>query len=175
MLRHMGYNSVISNDEKEIRDSTHIILPGVGSFGNAMKKINNLIPIKILENEVFKQKKPFLGICVGMQILAEKGFEHGENVGLGWIKGNVIKMQSKKRVTKSDKLPRKSRLLKVVKKRKRRRSKIRGGGGKLREIKLDNTNVYISAIFSLLIVTFDIIAPYLQNNLELLKFPLLDK
>tara|TARA_Y100000590_G_C15554074_1_gene952073 strand:+ start:120 stop:737 length:618 start_codon:yes stop_codon:yes gene_type:complete len=95
MLRHMGYNSVISNDEKEIRDSTHIILPGVGSFGNAMKKINNLIPIKILENEVFKQKKPFLGICVGMQILAEKGFEHGENVGLGWIKGNVIKIESK--------------------------------------------------------------------------------
>jgi len=95
MLKHMGYNSVISNKEKEIKDSTHIILPGVGSFGNAMKKINNLIPIKTLENEVFKQKKPFLGICVGMQILAEKGFEHGENTGLGWIKGNVIKIESK--------------------------------------------------------------------------------
>ena len=96
MLQHMGYESKISNDEKEIKNSTHIILPGVGSFGNAMKKVKSLIPLKVLENQVFKEKKPFLGICVGMQILADKGFEHGEHSGLGWIKGSVTKIKTKK-------------------------------------------------------------------------------
>ena len=93
MLQFMGYESIISNDENEIKNSTHIILPGVGSFGNAMKKIRSLVPLKILENEVFNKKKPFLGICVGMQVLANKGFEHGEHTGLGWIEGSVNKMQ----------------------------------------------------------------------------------
>ena len=93
MLQFMGYESIISNDENEIKNSTHIILPGVGSFGNAMRKIRSLVPLKILENEVFNKKKPFLGICVGMQVLANKGFEHGEHAGLGWIEGSVNKMQ----------------------------------------------------------------------------------
>ena len=91
----LNYESIISNDSKEIKKSTHIILPGVGAFGAAMKKINEKISIEILEDEVINKKKPFLGICVGMQLLADKSEEFGEHKGLGWIKGKVVKLKSK--------------------------------------------------------------------------------
>lgn len=85
----------LSNEEAVIRDSTHIVLPGVGSFGAAMEKIKSRIPLAVLEDEVVKKKKPFLGICVGMQVLADKGREFGEHRGLGWIPGVVDKMNAK--------------------------------------------------------------------------------
>lgn len=85
---------VVSNKPDDIASSTHIILPGVGAFGSSMEKIKNKIPIAELENEVFKNNKPFLGICVGMQVLAEKGYEFGEHKGLGWIPGEVEKMRA---------------------------------------------------------------------------------
>ena len=62
MLQFMGYDCNISNEENEIKNSTHIILPGVGSFGSAMKKITSLLPLKILEKEIFNNKKPFLKV-----------------------------------------------------------------------------------------------------------------
>ena len=74
ILEYMKYSAVISNNKNQIMKSTHIILPGVGSFGSAMDKIKSKIPINILENEVFNNKKPILGICVGMQVFANKGF-----------------------------------------------------------------------------------------------------
>jgi len=95
ILQHLGYKTKISNSKRDIIDSTHIILPGVGAFSSAMKKINEKIPIDTLENEVFKGK-PFLGICVGMQVLAEEGHEFNLNNGLGWIKGKVIKFDTSK-------------------------------------------------------------------------------
>ena len=95
LIKYLNYESIISNDSKEIKKSTHIILPGVGAFGAAMKKINEKISIEILEDEVINKKKPFLGICVGMQLLAEKSEEFGEHKGLGWIKGKVVKLKSK--------------------------------------------------------------------------------
>jgi glutamine amidotransferase len=85
----------ISNDISIIEKATHLILPGVGAFGASMSKIKKKLPLDIIENEVFRSKKPFLGICVGMQVLAEKGFEFGEYDGLGWLSGNVIKIDSK--------------------------------------------------------------------------------
>jgi glutamine amidotransferase len=94
IVSYLKCDVVISNSPDEIRDATHFILPGVGSFGPAMVRIRNTIPLEILEKEVFENKKPFLGICVGMQILAEKGFEHGENQGLGWIKGSVVRLEA---------------------------------------------------------------------------------
>ena len=96
MTKFMGFASVISNDEKDIKQSTHLILPGVGSFNRAMKNINSLLPLKVIEKEIFENSKPFLGICVGMQVLASKGFEHGEHSGLGWIDGEVNILDSKK-------------------------------------------------------------------------------
>ena len=90
LLKYLNYNAKVSNDPAYIKESSHIILPGVGAFGASMNKIKNKIPLDILEQEVQKNKKPFLGICVGMQVLANKGFEFGEHVGLGWIKGRVV-------------------------------------------------------------------------------------
>ncbi len=87
---------VISNRIKDIISATHIVLPGVGAFGSSMKKIKNKIPLSVLEKEVFKKNKPFLGICVGMQVLAERGYEFGEHKGLGWIPGSVEKMDVSK-------------------------------------------------------------------------------
>ena len=89
MIKYMGYDCKISNEEKDLENATHVILPGVGSFKNSMKKINSNIPLNKLEKEVLIKKKPFLGICVGMQVLAEKGHEFGVEQGLGWIKGEV--------------------------------------------------------------------------------------
>ena len=95
LIKYMNYDCVVSNDSKEIQTSTHIILPGVGAFGAAMKKIKKRIPIKELENEILKKNKPFLGICVGMQIMANYGEEFGKFEGLGWVEGEVKKMRSK--------------------------------------------------------------------------------
>ena len=59
-----------------------------------MNKILSKIPISVLEDEVIKYEKPILGICVGMQVFASKGFENGIFDGLGWIKGKVEKLKS---------------------------------------------------------------------------------
>ena len=61
-----------------------------------MKKILDTIPIDILEKEVIKNGKPFLGICVGMQVLADRGDEGGESLGLGWISGVIEKIKTDK-------------------------------------------------------------------------------
>ena len=71
MANYLKVEAVVSNDPDQIKNSTHIILPGVGSFGSAMEKIKKAIPLDILETEVFEKKKPFLGICVVMQVLSE--------------------------------------------------------------------------------------------------------
>ena len=85
-------NVVISNKPEDITTATHIVLPGVGAFGSAMEKINKNIPLDLLETEVLKKKKPFLGICVGMQLLANISYENGEHKGLGWIDGQIKKL-----------------------------------------------------------------------------------
>ena len=95
LIKFLNYECVISNEPKIIETSTHLILPGVGAFGASMEKIKKKIPIEILENQVLKKKKPFLGICVGMQVMTEIGEEFGRHQGLGWIKGKVVKIKSK--------------------------------------------------------------------------------
>lgn len=94
MLLTLTEDVEISNNSEVIQSASHIILPGVGAFGASMEKIKNNIPLDVLSYEVLKKKKPFLGICVGMQVLAEKGFEFGEFEGLGWIEGEVCKLKS---------------------------------------------------------------------------------
>ena len=84
----------ISNDAQHIRDASHLILPGVGAFGASMQKIRARIPLDVVHQDVFERGKPFLGICVGMQVLADKGYEFGEHEGLGWIPGSVDRLQS---------------------------------------------------------------------------------
>ncbi len=94
VLKHLGHNVMVSGEEKVIKNASHIILPGVGSFGTAMKKMKENLPMQCLENEVVGKGKPFLGICVGMQVLADKGYEFEESEGLGWISGSVRKLRS---------------------------------------------------------------------------------
>jgi glutamine amidotransferase len=80
---------IITNNPKEIRESSLIILPGVGSFEQGMKNLKARGLIELLTEEVIYNKKPFLGICLGMQLIMETGNEPIECKGLGWIKGKV--------------------------------------------------------------------------------------
>ncbi len=93
LLNSLKVSVVVSNKKEDILTASHLILPGVGAFGAAMEKIRHLIPLAVLEEAVRVKRTPFLGICVGMQVLADKGYEFGEHHGLGWIPGVVRKME----------------------------------------------------------------------------------
>jgi glutamine amidotransferase len=97
-FKYIGVNVRVSNDEKIIIDSTHLVLPGVGAFKASMNKILNSLPMELIEVEVLKKNKPFLGICVGMQVLAEFGLELEKTNGIGWLGGHVRKIISKTEV-----------------------------------------------------------------------------
>ena len=94
-ITHLGYKAAFAHGAKDLEDATHIILPGVGSAKATMESLHELDLIHALENAVFKKRKLFLGICVGLQIL----FEHSEEENadcLGWLKGRVIKFDASK-------------------------------------------------------------------------------
>ena len=93
MIVKLGFEPirVDMNSQIDLKNIDNLILPGVGSFDNAMKKLNNCISLKLLEKEISNKNKRILGICVGMQILFENS-EEGEFAGLGWIKGSVKKI-----------------------------------------------------------------------------------
>ena len=80
----------IATDAAALKTATHIVLPGVGAFADCMSGLNGLPGMRFaLEEKVLYQETPFLGICVGMQMLFERGYEHGTHEGLGWFKGEV--------------------------------------------------------------------------------------
>lgn len=87
----VGANVVISNDHNVIKSASKIVLPGVGAFKDGMKHLQDLDLIELLNTEVLLNKKPFLGICLGMQLLANSSDENGFTVGLGWIDAEVVK------------------------------------------------------------------------------------
>ena len=84
----IGYEAVVTGDKAEIEKADHIILPGVGAFGDAVNKLRETGLDKVVIAEAQKGK-PVLGICLGMQMLFEKSFEYGEHLGLALIKGNI--------------------------------------------------------------------------------------
>ena len=84
----IGEEAVVTSDPEIIEKADRIILPGVGAFGDAAKKLYDSGLDKVVKMEVEKGK-PLLGICLGMQLLFEKSYEYGEHEGLGFIKGNV--------------------------------------------------------------------------------------
>lgn len=94
LLAFLKVEHSVSNDPADIAAATHLILPGVGAFGAAMQSIREKIPLPALEQAVHGERKPFLGICVGMQVLAETGEEFGSHSGLGWIGGRVRKFHA---------------------------------------------------------------------------------
>ncbi len=91
-LQVIGADVLISDKPADLLQADHLILPGVGAFGDGMKNLRKNGLDIALTTAVIKNKKPFLGICLGLQLLAEKGFEYGEHNGLGWIKGQVRKL-----------------------------------------------------------------------------------
>ena len=83
----------ISDKPETIKNSTHIVLPGQGAFEtciNGLKEIPGMIDE--LSDSVVAKKKPFFGICVGMQLLANNSLENGDHKGLGWIDGTIEKL-----------------------------------------------------------------------------------
>ena len=84
----IGYEAVVTGDKAVIEKADHIILPGVGAFGDAVNKLRETGLDKVVIEQA-KKGKPVLGICLGMQMLFEKSFEYGEHLGLALIKGNI--------------------------------------------------------------------------------------
>ena len=82
---------VVTNDHKIISKADKVVLPGVGSFKDGMRELQKLQLIDVLNESIIRDKKPFLGICLGMQLIAKKSFENGETEGLGWIDADVVK------------------------------------------------------------------------------------
>ena len=88
----------VTSKSKDLLNVDKIVLPGVGTFSDCMKGLKSISGmIDILNEVVIEKKKPFLGICVGMQLLATEGKEKGNHKGLGWIKGKVVKLKKNKK------------------------------------------------------------------------------
>lgn len=86
-VRSLGAEVRVTGDAADLRAASHILLPGVGAFADAMAKLEATGLVPVLKEET--QHKPLLGICLGMQLLFEKSYEYGEHTGLGLIPGEV--------------------------------------------------------------------------------------
>ena len=86
-LKQLGLEAVVTADADTIRKADRLILPGVGAFADAMAKLEATGLVPVIKEEA--EKKPLLGICLGMQLLFEKSYEYGEHRGLGLIPGAV--------------------------------------------------------------------------------------
>ncbi len=93
-LKKIGVEAVVTKDADIIKNADRIILPGVGAFGDAAEKLRATGLVDVIKEQA-QSGKPFLGICLGMQLLFDKGYEYGEHDGLGFIKGNVIPLEGK--------------------------------------------------------------------------------
>ena len=91
-LKSIGVEAVVTDREEVIAAADKIILPGVGAFGDARRKLAETGMDKLILDEA-KKGKPIMGICLGMQLLFEKGYEYGVHDGLGLLKGEVVSMQ----------------------------------------------------------------------------------
>lgn len=87
-FQHIGAEVVVTNNAEVIRQAEGVVLPGVGAFGDAMENLAELGLIDVIK-EVVTAGKPFLGICLGMQLLFTSSEEHGEHQGLDLIRGHV--------------------------------------------------------------------------------------
>lgn len=91
-LRLLQANFLTTNRQEDIRRADAVILPGVGAFGAAMENLRRLRLIDALTELVLGRRKPYLGICLGMQILAHDSEEQGFFPGLGWVDGHVTRL-----------------------------------------------------------------------------------
>ncbi len=91
-IEKVGFKCEISREANKILNSTHVILPGVGAFGSAIKLLKNYDLENIIKRYTLEMQKPLLGICLGMQLLLTKSFEFGEHRGLDIIPGEAVKI-----------------------------------------------------------------------------------
>ena len=91
-LNALGLEAEITRDAEKLRAADRIILPGVGAFGDAAEKLEATGLIPVLREEA--EKKPLLGICLGMQLLFDRSFEYGEHMGLGLVPGEVVDLRT---------------------------------------------------------------------------------
>lgn len=97
MLRRIGADAVISRNPIDIENASRIILPGVGAFDQGMKNLREYGLVDVLESCVKVRQRPFLGICLGMQLLTERS-EEGQLQGLGWVRGKAVRFKFKEGV-----------------------------------------------------------------------------
>jgi glutamine amidotransferase len=93
-VKYLGYKVEVTNEKKKIISSSNVIFPGVGSFGNAVKKLKKY-DLKNIITEYVSLNKPFLGICLGMQLLLSQSEEFGIHKGLNIIEGKNVKISNK--------------------------------------------------------------------------------
>ena len=96
-LNRVGISPVVSFNKNEITSASKIILPGVGHFGSAVKKLKYLDIWDAINNAVIKNKVPILGICLGMQLMAKSSEEGTEN-GFGWVDAEVVRFKIQDKV-----------------------------------------------------------------------------
>lgn len=89
----LDFDVLVTDSAADLDAASHIVLPGQGAFADCMSGLENSGMLEALRENVIVHGKPFLGICVGMQLLADKGLEHGEHDGLGWVGGVVEPLQ----------------------------------------------------------------------------------
>src|ERR1700756_5082373 len=92
-LNFLNIPSVVTDNHKAISDSDFILLPGVGSFRQGMENLKRKELDKLLTDLVMGEKKSFFGICLGMQLIAKKGTEPEDCMGLGWVDGTIVKIE----------------------------------------------------------------------------------
>ncbi len=90
----IGQKTIVSDDPAVLRNASHIILPGVGAFEDAARKLRDSCLDTFVKEQV-KEGKPVMGICLGMQMLFDRSFEYGEHPGLGILSGSVVPMEGK--------------------------------------------------------------------------------
>ncbi|MDD4371008.1 MAG: imidazole glycerol phosphate synthase subunit HisH [Anaerostipes sp.] len=93
-LEYLGEKAVITRDHETILSCDHVILPGVGAFGDAMEKLHQYDLVKTIQ-EVVERKIPFLGICLGLQLMFERSDEAPGVEGLGLLEGEIVKIPKK--------------------------------------------------------------------------------
>jgi glutamine amidotransferase len=95
MAADAGMRVEVTSDAEVVRRAERIVLPGVGAFADCRRGLDS-VPgmVEALEETVIQRGRPFLGICVGMQLLASRGLEHGVATGLDWIPGDVVAIET---------------------------------------------------------------------------------
>lgn len=93
MFRRLGIGAKLTSDPDDIMTAEHILIPGVGAFGQGMRNLHERNLVDVLNKKVVDMKTPTLGICLGMQLMTE-GSDESPEKGLGWIKGRTVAMRA---------------------------------------------------------------------------------